>query len=200
MIPVIPVILASASSARAKVLAGAGVEFRIVPSRVDEAPIKARLLAEGADPRTIAERLAAAKALDVAAREQGLVVGADQTLELDGELFDKTESLDETRHVLRRLRGRWFNLHAAVALTRGSDLLWQGGDSVRMKMRDFSDAFLEGYLARNADALASCLGGFQLEGEGAQLFDAVDGDFFAVLGLPLMPLLAQLRLAGSIAA
>jgi len=195
-----PVILASASTARAKVLAGAGVDFRISPSQVDEAPIKARLLAAAVDPRTIAARLAEAKARDVASREPGLVIGADQTLELDGELFDKTRDLDETRQVLKRLRGRRFELHAAVALARGADLLWQGGDTARLTMRDFSDTFLEGYLARNSDALASSLGGFQLEGEGAQLFESVDGDFFAVLGLPLMPLLAQLRLAGSIAA
>jgi septum formation protein len=102
--------------------------------------------------------------------------------------------------LLRRLRGRRFELHAAVALARGADILWQGGETVELTMRDFSDEFLEGYLARNADALTSSLGGFQLEAEGAQLFEAVEGDFFAVLGLPLMPLLAQLRLAGSIAA
>lgn len=195
-----PVTLASASSTRAKVLAGAGVDFRIVPSRVDEAPMKAQLLAAHADPRTIAARLAEAKARDVAEREPGLVIGADQTLEMDGELFDKTRDLEETREVLRRLRGRRFELHAAVALARGADLLWQGSDTARLTMRGFSDAFLQDYLARNADALSSCLGGFQLEGEGAQLFDFVDGDFFTVLGLPLMPLLAQLRLAGSIAA
>ncbi|HEY1928866.1 MAG TPA: nucleoside triphosphate pyrophosphatase [Caulobacteraceae bacterium] len=195
-----PVILASASATRAKVLAAAGVAFRISPSKVDEAPIKRRLLAAGADPRTIASRLAEAKAREVAGREPGLVIGADQTLELEGELFDKTRSLDETRDVLRRLRGRRFDLHAAVALADGSDLLWQGGDTARLTMRDFSDAFLEGYLARNAQALGSSLGGFELEAEGAQLFESMEGDFFAVLGLPLMPLLAQLRLAGSIAA
>jgi septum formation protein len=194
-----PVILASASATRAKVLAGAGVDFRVVPSTVDEALSKVRLLTVGARPRAIAERLAEAKALDVAGRETGLVIGADQTLELKGELFDKTQNLDETRQVLRRLRGRRFELHAAVALARGADLLWQGGDTARLTMRDFSDSFLEAYLARNAAALASSLGGFQLEGEGAQLFESIDGDFFTVLGLPLMPLLAQLRLAGSIA-
>jgi septum formation protein len=182
------------------VLAAAGVTFRISPSKVDEAPIKSRLLAAGADPWTIAARLAEAKALDVANREPGLVIGADQTLELEGQLFDKTQSLDETREVLRRLRGRRFELHAAVALADGADLLWQGCDTARLTMRDFSDAFLEGYLARNAQVLGSSLGGFELEAEGAQLFETMEGDFFAVLGLPLMPLLAQLRLAGSIAA
>lgn len=194
------VILASASATRAKVLAAAGVAFRVAPSQVDEAQMKTRLLAAGESPRTIAAQLAEAKARDVAAREAGLVIGADQTLELDGELFDKTQSLDETRQVLRRLRGRRFELHAAVALAQGADLLWQGDDTARLTMREFSDAFLESYLSRNAVALQSSLGGFQLEAEGVQLFESVEGDFFAVLGLPLTPLLAQLRLAGSIAA
>jgi septum formation protein len=181
-------------------LAAAGVEFRVVPSKVDEGPVKKRLLGEGSDPWAIAAHLAEAKARDVAGRELGVVIGADQTLELDGELFDKTQDLDETRQVLRRLRGRRFELHAAVTLACGVDIFWQGGETVRLAMRNFTDAFLEDYLGRNADALRASLGGFELEGEGAQLFDAVDGDFFAVLGLPLMPLLAQLRLAGSIAA
>jgi septum formation protein len=195
-----PVILASASQARAKVLASAGVDFRAIPSQVDEAPLKAQLLAAGADPKEIAARLAEAKARDVATRESGLVIGSDTTLDLQGELFDKTRSLDETREVLRRLRGRCFELHSAVALARGRDLVWAGGDTARLTMRDFSDVFLEEYLARNADALRFSLGGFELEGEGAQLFETIDGDFFTVLGLPLMPLLAQLRLAGSMAA
>lgn len=195
-----PVVLASSSSTRAKILHGAGVDFRTVPSRVDEGPIKARLLAAGTDPRTIAARLAEAKAREVAIRESGLVIGADQTLEFEGKLFDKTNSLDETRQVLKRLRGRRFELHAAVALARGTDLLWQGCETVRLTMRSFTDGFLEDYLGRNQDAVASSLGGFQLEGEGAQLFESVEGDYFAVLGMPLMPLLAQLRLSGSIAA
>ncbi len=192
-----PIVLASASATRARLLAAAGVSFATCVSEVDEDAEKA---CTALSPAALATRLARRKALAVSAHAAGVVIGADQTLDLDGDRFDKTASLAETRIMLGRLRGRAFQLHAAVALARSGDLLWEHVQSVRLSMRSFSESFLDAYLARNADSLGASLGGFELEGEGAQLFDAIQGDYFSVLGLPLLPLLEALRRAGALAA
>jgi septum formation protein len=195
-----PIVLASASAVRARLLAAAGLDVEITPSGVDETVIKQERLAAGAAPDAIAEVLAEAKALAVSRRTSALVIGADQTLEFGGTLFDKTSSLEETRDLLRRLRGGAFELHCGAALAEGAVVRWRRTASARLTMRAFSDAFLEAYLARNAQALSSSLGGFELEGEGVQLFERVEGDYFTVLGLPLLDLLAALREAGGLEA
>ncbi len=193
-----PIVLASASVTRAKVLRDAGVPFTAHPSAVDEAPLKRLALARGEDPRTIAGRLAEAKALAASSPAGALVIGGDQTLELDGALLDKTASLAETGERLRALRGRTFALHAAVVGAAGGEVAWRHTESARLTMRTFSDAFLDAYLIRNAAELSASLAGFALEGEGAQLFEAIDGDYFAILGLPFIPLLCWLRAAGGL--
>jgi len=192
--------LASKSAARSQLLAAAGLVFDTVGSGVDEEAAKARLLADDADPRDIAQALAETKALVVSTRRPGLVIGADQTLDLDGSLFDKVANLEEVRHRLQRLRGREHQLHSGVAVARDGVVVWRETQSASLAMRDFSDGFLNGYLERNGDAALASVGCYQLEGEGLQLFERIEGDYFTILGLPMLGLLGLLRREGVIAA
>ena len=192
-------VLASKSAARAQILRSAGVEVEIRSAGVDEAPIKADALARGEAPCRIAEILAESKAVAASEGSTDLTIGADQTLEFEGRLFDKAESLDQAREDLRRLRGKSHHLHSAIALARAGRLVWKNLETVTLTMRPFSDGFLETYLSRNAEAALSCVGGYALEGEGVQLFSGVEGDYFAVLGLQILPLLAELRRLEAIA-
>lgn len=193
-------ILASRSAARSAVLAGAGVRFETAAAPVDEAAEKVRLLAGGAGPREVAEALAVLKAQAVRAPADALVIGADQTLDLDGRLFDKAESLAEARGRLQQLRGRRHQLHAAVAVVRAGRPVWRETATASLAMRDFSDAFLDDYLAMDGDQLLGSVGCYRLEGPGAQLFSAIEGDYFAILGLPLLGLLDLLRREGELVA
>lgn len=196
----IPLTLASKSAARAAILAGAGIVCDLAASGVDEDEVKTRLLRDGADPRQIALALAEAKALAVSRGRPGLVIGADQTLDMDGALFDKAASIEEARRRLQALRGRAHQLHSGVAVARDGAVIWREVQSAHLAMRAFSDAFLETYLAHNGQAALSSVGCYQLETEGLQLFERIDGDYFAILGLPMMGLLDLLRREGAIAA
>jgi septum formation protein len=196
---VIPILLASKSAARAALLAGAGVPFAVASADVDEDALKIGLKAQAASPRDIAVALARRKAVEVSQHRTGLVIGADQTLELAGELFDKAQSVDELRTILSALRGRRHQLHAAVTVADAGAPIWSEVVTANLTMRAFTDAYLDAYLRRNGERLLSCVGGYELEGEGLQLFDAVDGDFFSILGLPMLGLLALLRERGAIA-
>lgn len=186
-------ILASKSAARRAMLAGAGATFRAVSADVDEGALKAGLLAKGADPAGVALALAQAKAEAASREHEGLVLGSDQTLELDGALIDKAGSLDEARARLAAFRAKGHVLHSAAALAVDGETVWSVVDSARMRVRDFSDAFLDAYLAAEGEAILSSVGCYRLEGLGAQLFERVDGDYFTVLGMPLWPVLAELR-------
>lgn len=190
-----PLILASKSAARRAMLENAGVSFAVRVAGVDEDAIKA---ASGdLDPAALAVRLAEAKALAVSGDdEDAWVLGSDQTLAFDSGLVSKARSLDEARGRLKSMRGRSHQLHSGAALATKGQIVWSGVDTVQMRMRDFSDAFLDAYLAAEGQALLSCVGSYRLEGLGAQLFETVDGDYFTVLGLPLWPVLAELRRAG----
>ena len=191
-------ILASASASRAGLLYGADVPFEIAPARLDEDAVKASL--RGADAARVAQTLAELKATRVSASHpDALVLGADQVLALGDELVSKSASVSEARALLSRLRGHKHQLIGAAVLAWAGAPVWRHVERASLWMRDFSDAFLEDYLTREADAVVSCVGCYRLEGAGAQLFSKIEGDYFSILGLPLIALLAALREHGVIA-
>jgi septum formation protein len=195
----VELLLASASPSRRKLLEAAGVQFRVVPTNLDEAALKRDLAVEGlaTSPTAVAEALAAAKARSASsAFGASLVVGADQVLALDGELFDKPGDLATARTQLKRLRGRTHQLFSAAALAKEGIVVWSMVDRANLMMRDFSDRFLDSYLAEGDACLCQIVGGYEIEGRGIQLFDRVEGDHFTIVGLPLVPLLAELRARG----
>ena len=193
-----PVTLASKSAARGAILRNAGVAFEAVVAGVDEDAAKAGLMAEGATPRDVADALAQLKAVKVSTKRPGLVIGADQTLDFAGRLIDKVDTLDQARDLLRALRGQTHKLHSAVVVARDGQPIWRVVETAKLSVRPFSDAWLEGYLQRRGEAILHCVGCYELEGEGVQLFDAIDGDYFTILGLPLVGLLDFLRLHGAL--
>ncbi|HEX7885309.1 MAG TPA: nucleoside triphosphate pyrophosphatase [Phenylobacterium sp.] len=194
------VILASKSAARRAVLDGAGVAYEATVAGVDEESVKTSLLAEGHGPRDIADALAELKAIRVSRGRPGLVVGSDQTLDLDGTLYDKAESLEAARERLKLLRGKTHKLHSAVVVARDGAPIWREVVTASLTMRDFSDAFLEAYLETEGPNALGSVGCYRLEGPGAQLFSRIEGDYFAILGLPLMGLMDLLRQHGELRA
>lgn len=195
-----PILLASGSAVRAKLLKDAGVPFDVVPARVDEDAVKHALLAEHATPREIADHLAELKALRVSASHPDtLVVGADQVLVFEGKLVSKSADLDEARALLRRLSGHTHDLVSAVVCAKNGAAVWRHSAQARLQMRPLSEPFLERYLAAEGSAALDSVGCYHLERHGVQLFSAISGDYFAILGLPLLPLLAALREFGALA-
>ena len=195
------IILASASPSRRKLLEAAGVEFRAIAAGVDENAIKRRHDPQKNGFGELAAELASRKALAVADRHTGaLVIGADQVLVFDGEVFDKPDSMDVARQQLMRLRGETHSLETAVACAMGKDVLWSYVDAPQLTMRAFSAAQLEAYLGGEGEAVTETVGGYKIEGHAIQLFESIAGDYFSILGLPLLPLLAFLRARGAIAA
>ena len=192
-------ILASKSAARRAMLEGAGVPFSVQVADVDEDAVKATH--DPTDAAGLAIELARVKALAVSRHDpEAWVLGADQTLAFAGGLVSKAPSLSAARTQLAAMRGRSHQLHSGAALARDGQVVWVGADTATMRMRDFSDAFLDAYLAAEGEALMGSVGSYRLEGMGSQLFEAVDGDYFTVLGLPLWPVLAELRRAGVLVA
>ena len=191
-------ILASGSQIRRQILLDAGIEFETIKSDVDEDQLK-QAHAE-LPPAAIALLLAEAKAVQVSSRyPDALVLGADQTMELDGALLDKLPRRDLARQRLLAMRGRPHQLHSGLVLAQAGKPVWQHQQSSTLWVRDFSDAFLDQYLSRAGDELTASVGAYAFEGLGAQLFERVEGDFHAVLGLPLLPVLDELRRQGNLA-
>ncbi len=191
-------ILASLSASRKAMLEGAGVMFEAMPSQVDEAALKAGF---SGPPASLAAALAQAKAQAVSALyPEALVIGGDQLLVCDESVYDKPRNLAEAATHLRGLAGRTHELVTAVCLVQGGAAVWAHVESAHLAMRRFSEAFLQTYLAAEGSEILHCVGGYRLEGPGAQLFTRVEGDYFTVLGLPLLALLGALRARGALAA
>lgn len=193
-------ILASGSAVRARLLRDAGLDFEVRDSRVDEEAVKKKFAeSDGGSgiedvTDTLAQALAGEKALAVSRAEPtAFVVGADQILSCDTLRFDKPRDMAEARANLARFRGRTHTLHSAAALARGGEIVWSHCDRARLTMRGFSDAFLDRYLATLGEKVRASVGCYQLEGPGIQLFERIEGDYFTILGLPLLALLAELR-------
>lgn len=194
-------ILASASATRADMLRRAGVEFEVIPAKVDEDAIKAAHLAEGAKPRDIADALAEAKARKIAAKHpDALVLGSDQVLDFQGALLSKPTSPEDALAQLTSMRSNRHHLLSAAVIYEGAKPVWRHVGQVRLYMRDASDAWLDDYVKRNWDSIRHSVGAYKLEEEGVRLFTRIEGDHFNVLGLPLLEVLSYLTLRGTLPA
>jgi len=193
------VVLASASPSRQMILAAAGVEFSTSPADLDEHEIKRSLMSEQATPQEVALTLAAMKAVRISDNDrEALVIGADQVLTADGRLFDKPVDRAAARATLRQLRGRDHALHAGLAVACDGVVIWRHLETATLTMRAFSDDFLEAYLDSAGDAILSSVGAYRLEGLGVQLFSDINGDYFTILGLPMVSLSTCLRDLGAL--
>ncbi len=188
-------VLASTSLSRQRLLRQAGLTFEIMAPHVDEGELKLALRSAGATARDVADALAQAKAIKVSSRLPGaLVLGCDQVLSYGSDqLLDKPVDLAEARQHLVRLRGQPHQLICGAVIALNGQAIWRSVDTARLTMRPLSDAFIEDYLAREGDALLATVGAYRLEALGSQLFSKIEGDFFTILGLPLLPVLAYLR-------
>ena len=193
------IVLASGSRFRRAMLEAAGVDLDVVPAEIDERAVEQTLEGSGATPEDLAQVLAEAKALEVSERQPGrLVLGCDQTLTLDNELFHKPEDMEDARRHLLKLSGRTHQLSSAAVLARNGAALWRHVGIARLTMRRLEPAFIGRHLARVGPMALNSVGAYQIEGEGIQLFEKIEGDHFTIVGLPLLPLLDELRELGAI--
>ena len=199
--PDVEIVLASASQSRAALLKGAGLDVLIRPADIDETVIKDESRRDDKDVATTAARLARGKSEKISNLfPKAFVIGADQMLDCGGEWLDKPTDMATAAESLRLLRGRTHELVTSVSIVRAGREQWCLTDRATLVMRDFSDEFLETYLHRVGEAALSSVGAYQLEGLGAQLFERIDGDYFTILGLPLLPVLGYLRNEGALMA
>ncbi|MBX3579294.1 MAG: Maf-like protein [Rhizobiaceae bacterium] len=192
-------ILASGSRFRKQLLDNAGIAVDVVRPDIDERAVEGTLEGTGATPEDVAQVLAEAKAVSVSeARLDALVIGSDQTLSLGSRMFHKPADMEDARRHLLALSGKTHQLNSAVAIARGGETVWRHVGIARLTMRDLSPAFIGRHLSRVGAAALDSVGAYQIEAEGIQLFQSIEGDHFTIVGLPLLPLLAQLRILGAI--
>lgn len=188
-------ILASASPFRRQLLENAGITFQAKAAGIDERAIEAEIEQKGLMPEEIALVLAEAKARDVGASfaDDAIIIGSDQTMSLDARVYHKPKDMDEARETLLSLSGKTHQLNSAIVFTRGNQVLWKHISSARLSVRVLSEDFVETHLRRVGEKALTSVGAYQLEGEGIQLFEKIEGDYFTILGLPMLPLLGKLR-------
>jgi septum formation protein len=192
-------ILASKSPFRAMLMKNAGLTFVSQSAKIDERALEAPLQGSGVTPEDVALVLAEAKALDVSSRNRGaLVIGSDQTLSLGDRVFHKPSDMESARQHLLALSGKTHQLNSAIVLAINNETIWRHVSVARLTMRTLTPAFIGRHLAQAGDAVLSSVGAYQFEREGVQLFDKIEGDYFTIVGLPLIPLLAELRTRGAI--
>jgi len=194
----LPIILASGSKIRADILRGAGLDFEVVLKPIDEAAIKDALLSEKVPLKDIADALAEAKSIRVSAQTPGLVIGADQIMVMDKRLYDKPTTIQEARERLLKMRGTYHDLLGSVVISENGQAVWRHASKTRLYVREFSESFLDRYLKDEGELVLKSVGAYRFEGRGAQLFTKVEGDFFSILGLSLLPVLDYLRLRGAV--
>jgi len=195
----VPLILASSSPFRRMLMENAGLHFQAIAADIDERAIEAPLERDGAGPDAVALVLAKAKAKEVSDRFPGsFVIGSDQTMSLGSRVFHKPKTIADAEEHLRVLSGQTHRLNSAIALARNGDVIWEHVSHANLTMRELSADFIHRHLTRVGEKALSSVGAYQLEGEGIQLFSKIDGDYFTIVGLPMLPLLRQLRELGAI--
>ena len=195
----VPLILASSSPFRRMLMENAGLHFQAIAADIDERAIEAPLERDGAGPDAVALVLAKAKAKEVSDRFPGsFVIGSDQTMSLGSRVFHKPKTIADAEEHLRVLSGQTHRLNSAIALARNGDIIWEHVSHANLTMRELSADFIHRHLIRVGEKALSSVGAYQLEGEGIQLFSTIDGDYFTIVGLPMLPLLQQLRELGAI--
>ncbi|MBB6485659.1 Maf-like protein [Rhizobium lusitanum] len=195
----LPLILASSSPFRRMLMENAGLHFQPVAANIDERAIEAPLEKNGASPDAVALVLAKAKAKEVSDRfPNSLIIGSDQTMSLGNQVFHKPKSMADAENHLKTLSGKTHRLNSAMSLARNGDIIWEHVSHANLTMRSLSSDFIHRHLNRVGEKALSSVGAYQLEGEGIQLFSKIDGDYFTIIGLPMLPLLEKLRELGTI--
>ena len=192
------IILASGSPTRKQILEDSGVIFEVVVRPIDEASIKSAMIQEGASKLSIVSTLAELKSIKVSSETPGLVIGADQIMVFDGAIYDKPKTIEEARERLIAIRNRTHYLMGSVVVSEGGVSVWRHSSKVELKARSFTDKFIDNYINQEGEVLLQTVGAYRFEKRGSQLFSSVKGDFFSVLGLPLLPLLDYLRTRNAI--